>query len=71
MPEEPLDRPLTVIGGTEDELTEPELAAWRTHTAAAWELELLPGGHFYLREQQDRLLDLVRDALQLNDRPDG
>ena len=31
----------------------------------------MPGGHFYLREQQDRLLHLVRDGLQLTDRPDG
>jgi phthiocerol/phenolphthiocerol synthesis type-I polyketide synthase E len=65
--EEPLDLPLTVIGGTEDELTEPELAAWRTHTSAKCEMELLPGGHFYLREEQDRLLDIVRDRLQLTD----
>jgi phthiocerol/phenolphthiocerol synthesis type-I polyketide synthase E len=63
---EPLDRPLTVIGGTEDELTESELAAWGRHTAARWDVERLPGGHFYLREQRDRLLHLVRDRLQLS-----
>jgi surfactin synthase thioesterase subunit len=63
---EPLDCPLTVIGGTEDELTESELASWGRHTATRWDLQLLPGGHFYLREQRDRLLHLVRERLQLS-----
>ena len=36
-----------------------------------WEIELLPGGHFYLREQQDRLLEIVRDRLQPTDGTDG
>ena len=63
---EPLDRPLTVIGGTEDELTESELAAWGRHTATRLDLQLLPGGHFYLREQRDRLLHLVKERLQLS-----
>jgi acyl transferase domain-containing protein len=61
----PLDRPLTVIGGNEDELTESELAAWGQLTVGPWELELMPGGHFYIREQQDPLLRLVEDRLQL------
>ena len=63
---EPLDRPLTVIGGTEDELTESELAAWGRHTATRLDLQLLPGGHFYLREQRDSLLHLVKERLQLS-----
>jgi len=63
---EPLDRPLTVIGGTDDELTESELAAWGRHTATRLDLQLLPGGHFYLREQRDRLLHLVRERLRLS-----
>ena len=60
---EPLDRPVTVIGGTEDELTESELAAWGRHTATPLDLQLLPGGHFYIREQRERLLQLVRERL--------
>ena len=64
-PGEPLDLPLTVIGGTEDEVTEVELAGWGAHTTAEWELERLPGGHFYLREQRERLLHLVSDRLHL------
>jgi surfactin synthase thioesterase subunit/acyl carrier protein len=68
-PGEPLDRPLTVIGGAEDELPESELAAWGRHSAASCDLELLPGGHFYLREQQDRLLHLVNDRLALLEPP--
>lgn len=62
---EPLDRHLTVIGGAEDEVTEAELAAWGQHTTARCDIERLPGGHFYLREQRDRLLPLLRERLQL------
>ena len=61
----PLDRPITVIGGTEDEVTESELAAWGELTVGPWDVEHMPGGHFYLREQQDRLLRLVSEKLQL------
>lgn len=64
-PADPLGRPLTVIGGIQDDLTESELAAWAQHTDTGWDIERLPGGHFYLREQRTELLHLVRDRLQL------
>jgi surfactin synthase thioesterase subunit len=63
--EEPLECPITVVGGTEDELTESELAAWSRHTVAGWDLHWLTGGHFYLREEHDVLLHLVREKLQV------
>jgi surfactin synthase thioesterase subunit len=66
-PGEPLDCPITVIGGTEDEVTETELRAWGGHTAADCELVWLPGGHFYLREQRPALLDLVASSLKVTD----
>lgn len=60
---DPLECPLTVVGGTEDELGVSELTAWAAHSTAALDLELMPGGHFYLREQQERLLALIDDRL--------
>lgn len=49
-PGDPLPCPVTAFGGVEDDLvTEAELAAWRSHTSAAFAVRLFPGGHFYLR----------------------
>lgn len=64
VPGEPLDCPLTVIAGTDDEATEAQLTAWRRHTTGPFALRWLPGGHFYLREQRDALLAIVADSLR-------
>lgn len=47
-PGPPLDVPLTVLSGRRDTLTDPEgLVAWESETTGAFELALLPGGHFF------------------------
>jgi surfactin synthase thioesterase subunit len=61
--DEPLDRPFVVLGGTEDEEATAGLADWRRYTTGPFELRLLPGGHFYLREQRDEVLRIVGEAL--------
>ncbi|MFP2924076.1 thioesterase II family protein [Pyxidicoccus sp. 3LG] len=60
----PLDCELVVTGGTEDDLAREELEPWRVHTSGPFELHLLPGGHFYLREQKDTLLRLLGEKLR-------
>jgi surfactin synthase thioesterase subunit len=59
----PLDSGMTVLGGTRDDLTRDALEAWRVHATGPFQLHLLPGGHFYLREQRDTLLRLVAETL--------
>ncbi|GII76228.1 thioesterase [Sphaerisporangium rufum] len=47
--------PLTVLGGTHDELVDPpELAGWIRRTDARVRFRLLPGGHFYLMDEPHR-----------------
>jgi surfactin synthase thioesterase subunit len=58
---EPLPCPLIALGGVDDEITEAELSAWRDCTSGPFRLRLLPGGHFYLREERDALLDIIID----------
>jgi medium-chain acyl-[acyl-carrier-protein] hydrolase len=63
-PGAPLPCPVTVLGGTEDDLVgEAELAAWRTHTSAAFAVRMVPGGHFYLRGAEPLVAETVRKGL--------
>jgi surfactin synthase thioesterase subunit len=59
----PLDIPLHVFGGREDQLSTEELTAWQHHCQGPFALDLLPGGHFYLREQRSTLLGTIQAAL--------
>ncbi|MFJ8623896.1 thioesterase II family protein [Kitasatospora sp. NPDC093550] len=62
-PGPPLGLPLHVFGGSEDRLTPEDLAAWERHSDGPLSLHLLPGGHFYLREQRAALLGHLRRVL--------
>src|SRR5947208_10592900 len=56
----PLACPITAMGGEEDESAKPEdLLAWREQTTSAFHLEMLPGDHFYLRQAQFSLAQLI------------
>jgi len=64
LPAEPLDCPIVATGGLDDDVTKDELEAWSRHTRAGFDLDLFPGGHFYLREQSEPLLRVIADALR-------
>ena len=62
---EPLDVPLTAIGGTEDEdVPAEDLAPWRQETLGPFQEHLLPGGHFFLNERRREVVGLVARELQ-------
>jgi surfactin synthase thioesterase subunit len=45
--------PIHVFGGSEDPLvSESDLREWRTRTTADFSVQILRGGHFYLRDRQ-------------------
>ncbi|HZE39140.1 MAG TPA: alpha/beta fold hydrolase [Stackebrandtia sp.] len=56
---EPLDVPMMILGGLDDDIGAPELAGWRGHTRAGFGVHLLPGGHFYLRDERAAVLRLI------------
>jgi len=63
-PSDPLDVPMTVFGGTSDEIAPlSHLRGWRTHTAADWQLKVLPGNHFFLHARADEILKTVADSV--------
>lgn len=57
--------PVTVFGGQADPLTEPdELLAWREATSGPFALKIFPGGHFFLTESPEPILDVVQAVLR-------
>ncbi|MFO1518606.1 MAG: alpha/beta fold hydrolase [bacterium] len=62
--EAPLDIPLHVLGGEQDEEVLPSaLQAWREHTTAEFSLNMLPGDHFFLKSAQSQLLEVLLQVL--------
>jgi medium-chain acyl-[acyl-carrier-protein] hydrolase len=47
---------MTVFGGIEDHISRTQLESWRAETENAVDVEMLPGGHFFLRTSRDALL---------------
>ncbi|MBL1103940.1 thioesterase [Streptomyces sp. 5-8] len=60
--QEPLDIPISVLGG-ESDLASPYLPQWREHTTAECTVELFPGGHFYLREHPEAFMQALRKLI--------
>ncbi|WP_406191909.1 alpha/beta fold hydrolase [Streptomyces sp. NBC_01017] len=59
--EAPLPCPLTVLAGSEDHSVDgTELAGWRKHTSADFELRLFPGApHLYVRGAERQLAETI------------
>ncbi|MFZ0635135.1 MAG: alpha/beta fold hydrolase [Candidatus Acidiferrales bacterium] len=63
----PLECAIFAFGGQQDSMVSREsLEAWREQTSGAFTARLLPGGHFYLRDEKLRLLGQVRELLKSN-----
>jgi surfactin synthase thioesterase subunit len=51
------------IGGADDTTDEATLQAWGEHTTCEFARSVLPGGHFFIHEQEGALLRLIEHAL--------
>jgi natural product biosynthesis luciferase-like monooxygenase protein len=59
-PDTPLDCPITALYGNQDSLLgRDQLEAWREHTASDFQLHTIAGGHLFLREQQEVLVEFL------------
>lgn len=54
---------VALVGAQDPRVTVEEAAAWERHTDAGFELLTFPGGHFYLTEQAEAVIDQVRRRL--------
>jgi len=57
--------PITAIGGSTDATTEPaDVAAWQGFTAGGFRCHQLDGHHFFLQQQPQAVLAIVREAAE-------
>lgn len=62
---DPLDCPITGLAGMQDSLVDAEeVSKWEHSTQCEFKLMTLPGGHFFLREQETVVLAHIREMLQ-------
>ncbi|ROP35581.1 MULTISPECIES: thioesterase II family protein [Saccharothrix] len=60
----PLDVPLRAFAGADDgEASGERMAAWREETTGSFELEVVPGGHFFDQAGVARVLDVIAATL--------
>lgn len=65
-PQPPLSCPMLVLGGDRDPLTPSAgLAAWDVHTTSSCDVNILPGGHFFLHEGTQAVPPLMSWILDL------
>ena len=65
-PRPALRTPLLILGGEHDPMVAPaELSHWRALTTAPSRIETFPGGHFYLDQHRDALVDRLVSLLPL------
>ena len=61
---EPTSVPVSVFGGTEDPLIEPsDLAKWSEHTKDFRGSHLYQGGHFYLNDHTEDVINKIKNAI--------
>jgi medium-chain acyl-[acyl-carrier-protein] hydrolase len=56
----PLFCDLIALGGTEDHIVKPHnIEKWQSYTAANFNYHLLPGDHFFVKTQQQNVLEIL------------
>ncbi|MCL9656751.1 alpha/beta fold hydrolase [Pseudomonas protegens] len=69
----PLQRPLLncpvhVLGGTTDRATSEQLIGWSQETCGSFSVDMLAGGHFFIHEQETKVLSLIKGHLEVHRR---
>jgi surfactin synthase thioesterase subunit len=59
----PLDIPLTVITGTEEDMEKEDILLWQKESSHPVDFKQLPGGHFFIMDHRDQLLEIISKKL--------
>jgi surfactin synthase thioesterase subunit len=57
----PLSCPIIVVSGADDHWAASDLQPWAEHTKAGCRIEMVPGGHHYLPDEPDKVLQIIRE----------
>jgi medium-chain acyl-[acyl-carrier-protein] hydrolase len=60
----PLDCDITVLSGRQDEDSEEEVEAWGVHTKGNCDIHFFDGGHFFIHDEPERVLNIINDAIR-------
>ncbi len=64
-PDRLLPCPISVFAGAEDVSAEPNaLHEWEKYTRDQFRLRIMPGGHFFIEQSRDAVLEAIRNDLQ-------
>jgi medium-chain acyl-[acyl-carrier-protein] hydrolase len=59
----PLSCNITALIGQEEEITTEEAEQWKFHTTKECAVHYIKGGHFFLLDQQQAVIDIINDNL--------
>lgn len=58
-----LQLPITVITGTEEDMEPSDILLWQNETTETIEFKQLPGGHFFINDHPQKIVDIISDKL--------
>jgi external thioesterase TEII len=59
----PLDIPITVITGTEEDMEKDDVLLWQKESEQPVDFREMSGGHFFILEHKDRILEVISEKL--------
>ncbi|HEY8780381.1 MAG TPA: thioesterase domain-containing protein [Mucilaginibacter sp.] len=59
----PLNIPITVITGSEEDMEEEDVLLWQKESYLPVDFSQMPGGHFFILEHKDKLLEIISEKL--------
>ncbi|WP_139488494.1 thioesterase II family protein [Brevibacillus dissolubilis] len=59
-----LDCDITVLYGTDDKGVAPEIRNWKQYTTQRYQDHAFPGGHFFVHDYPEEILQVIREALR-------
>ena len=57
--ESPLNCPITIFSGLEDDIKEEALKIWGSETQDQFNIEYFPGGHFFIQHQEEAVISVI------------
>ena len=64
--DEPLNIPITVITGTEEDMEEEDILLWQKETNLEIDFNRLEGKHFFIFKKKKEVMDIIEKNLSVN-----